>query len=61
MKCPYCCDRNTIQQIAYDYDDEGRVTVQNLVEHNDLELMDCLREECGAWRDGRCGYVGAVD
>lgn len=61
MKCPYCCDRHTIQQVAYDYEEEGRVSVQNLIEHNTTELMDCLREECGAWKDGHCGYVGAVN
>lgn len=60
MKCPYCCGHKTVQQITFDYDDDGRTTMQTLVENQDIELHDCLREECGAWRDVRCGYVGAV-
>lgn len=61
MKCPYCCSHQTVQGIAYEYNEDGIVTMQILIENNDIKLHDCLREECGAWQNGRCAYVGAVN
>ena len=58
MKCPYCLHIEQVYQDAYAYTDDGQVDVHahKLVE--DRPMPDCLREECGAWHDGRCHYYG---
>lgn len=61
MKCPYNCSHKIVQQIAFDYDEDGKTTMQTLIENQDIKLHECLREECGAWRGGHCLYVGAVN
>ena len=60
MKCPYCVDYITVQQTAFDFDKDGMENGQSFVEAKRCILHDCLWEECGAWHDGRCAYVGAV-
>lgn len=60
MKCPYCADRLSVQQMEFEYDEAGQETAQSMVDIQRTVLHDCLREECGAWHDGRCAYVGAV-
>lgn len=62
MKCPYTVDQTVqINVNLYTFDESGNCTKHRheLVEQRDL--MDCLREECAAWRDGRCEYRGAVN
>ena len=62
MKCPYNSDQTMQINInRYAFDENGNCTSHQhkLVEQR--ALMDCLREECAAWRDGRCEYRGAVD
>lgn len=61
MKCPYCCNHQTIQQTTYEYNEDGVITAQTLVESQNLKLHDCLKEECAAWQNGKCAYVGAVN
>lgn len=60
MKCPYCVDYITVQQTDVDFDRDGMETGNSVVEVKRCALHDCLREECAAWQDGRCAYVGAV-
>ena len=62
MKCPYTIlDIMQTNINEYAYDDSGNCVKQNhqLIEQKDL--MDCLQEECAAWRGGRCEYRGAVN
>lgn len=62
MKCPYnILDVAQININEFTYDEAGNCTRQahRLVEQKDL--MDCLREDCAAWRDGRCDCRGAVN
>lgn len=54
MKCPYAVNRHNVSQTAFQYDDDGVQTFQQTIEHNTAEFVDCLKDECGAWRDGRC-------
>ena len=56
MKCPYAVNRNVNQQTIYEYGDNGEMTFQQVIENNTAEFVDCLEENCGAWRDGRCQY-----
>ena len=62
MKCPYTIAESVQQNVnLYQYSETGNCTshVHRLVEQH--ELMDCLKEECAAWQDGRCQYRGAVN
>lgn len=56
MKCPYAVDRHRVLQTSIDYDEEGVEVGSQTVEHNTAEFTNCLQENCGAWRDGRCRY-----
>lgn len=56
MKCPYAVDRRTVAQTTYEHDEDGVLTFQQIVENNTASFVECLREECGAWQDGRCQY-----
>lgn len=57
MICPYCLGRvEQINQNRYEYDDEGRT---DFYEHKMIEtrhIMECQKENCAAWHDGRCHY-----
>lgn len=51
MICPFRPHiNNWVKQ--YDYDEDGRLKHEALVEM--IKEPECLREGCGAWRDGRC-------
>lgn len=56
MKCPYAVNRHLNQQTAYEYGENGETTFQQVIEHNTAEFVDCLKENCGAWHDGRFRY-----
>ena len=56
MKCPYAVSRHTVSQTIFEYDDDGKQTFQQTTDHNTAEFVDCLKENCGAWRDGKCQY-----
>ena len=58
MKCPYAVDRRTVAQTSFEYDEEGVEIFRQTVEDKTASFLDCLREECGAWQDGRCQYRG---
>ena len=34
----------------------GNQTLQQVIEHNTAEFIECKKESCGAWRDGKCHY-----
>lgn len=62
MKCPYNSDQTVqINFNCYTFDENGNCTKHwhKLVEQRGL--MDCLREKCAAWQNGRCQYRGAVN
>lgn len=56
MKCPYAVDRHCVTQTHFEYDEEGVETFRQTVEDNTAEFVDCLKDGCAAWRDGRCQY-----
>ena len=57
-KCPYVFNRiEQVNQNRHEYDDDGREIFN---EHKMIEsrvLLDCLKEDCGVYVDGRCGYM----
>lgn len=58
MKCPYSLNVQRVNQWAYEYDDEGRGSFTELIEREGVSFVDCLREECGAFYEGRCHFQG---
>lgn len=56
MFCPYTVNRHLAQQTTYEYDESGVTTFAQVIEHNTAEFVNCLQEQCGAWRNGECCY-----
>lgn len=60
MKCPYNRKSEThYQRWVYDrWNEECRTPSACVqIDQNIFELEDCLKEECGAWQNGRCCYA----
>ena len=36
--------------------ERGKQTFQQTIEHNTAEFVECKKELCGAWHDGKCHY-----
>ena len=56
MKCPYTINIQQVSQDIYQHDENGSTTFH---ENKLLELreyIECLQEDCAAWRDGGCRY-----
>lgn len=58
MKCPYAVARSTTSQTVYEYGEDGEMTMQQTVDHNEAKFVDCLEGNCAAWQNGRCQYRG---
>ena len=56
MYCPYAVNRQLVQQTTYEYNDDNYQTLQQTIEHNTAEFVECKKELCGAWHDGKCRY-----
>ena len=54
MICPYICHVIQTNQNRYEYDEEGRNTFHEHILAEQKVPLTCAREDCGAWRDGRC-------
>jgi hypothetical protein len=58
MKCPYIQRQITVEETVQDFDDNFNCTAITTETVKNIELPDCLKENCGAWNDGRCAYRG---
>ena len=58
MKCPYIQKSITVEETAQEFDDNFNCTAITTETVKNIELPDCLREDCAAWNDGRCAYRG---
>lgn len=56
MKCPYTVNTLVIEQTQNEYNAEGNCAGYQTVTRTSREYIDCLREDCGAFYDGRCRY-----
>lgn len=54
--CPYTVDRHLVQQTTYEYDENGNVIMQQVIEHNTAEFVECKGSRCAAWRLSGCIY-----
>lgn len=53
MFCPYLIKSSTVATII-NKDVDGDETGSIIFEH--YGHYDCVREECGAWYDGKCNF-----
>lgn len=58
MKCPYFSKtEDGIAVEKYKHDSETDHIVQmSRTYHSEWQMAECIKEECAAWRDGRCHY-----
>lgn len=56
MFCPYAVNRHIVQQTTYEYNEDGTTKMHTTVDHNTATFIKCKKQECGAWRDGKCCY-----
>lgn len=61
MKCPYTVNRHTIQQRVFEYNENGEIINETLVEDNTAEYINCLRTECAKFEHGKCCYIARVE
>ena len=61
MICPYIGHVIQTNQNRYEYDEEGRNTFHEHILAEQKVSLTCAREDCGAWRDGRCTYGGGTE
>lgn len=59
MKCPYTVHSRSVIQETYEYNDEGYQTATTRIENNTAKMVECEKENCGAWHDGKCCYAGS--
>jgi hypothetical protein len=55
MKCPYAVNVEQISQNTYTYEDGQNTFHQHKLIEN-RKFVECLKEECAVWVDGRCNY-----
>lgn len=57
MICPHNVKKvcTVTQNSSDDGECNGAVTITK------YEMLECPKEGCGAWQDGRCQYKGAVE
>lgn len=58
MKCPYAVTRREINQTNMEYDENGNQTSYSEIRNSIAMFVNCEKENCGAWRDGKCCYAG---
>ena len=56
MKCPYTANCQIVTQSKMEYNEDGQMTISTEIQNQELQLIDCLKEECAAFRDGQCHY-----
>jgi hypothetical protein len=57
MKCPYTCNIKQTNLNKFSYDEDGK---QNEHKHQlieNREFVECLKEDCGAYYNGKCNYA----
>lgn len=58
MKCPYVVTRKEINQTKMEYDENNNQTFYSEIRTNQGIFVDCEKENCGAWQNGKCCYAG---
>jgi len=56
MICPYAVNRKVVTQTRMTYDENGQQTSWMEAQQNTAEFVECQKENCGAFHDGKCCY-----
>lgn len=57
MRCPYNYKSETTLQVWKQNSDDNQVlTDGRTTTRIEYEYMECSKENCAAWHDGRCNY-----
>ena len=56
MCCPYAVNRHSVTQITREYNEDGQEILFEQIDNNTVPYPECLKEKCGAWKNGQCGY-----
>ena len=56
--CPYAYNINQTTQESYEYDEDGKVTFRQHILKETRTQIECKKDLCGAWVDGKCEYRG---
>lgn len=56
MKCPYITHSRSVVEETYEYNDDGVQTAAIRIENNTAKMIECEKENCGAWHEGKCCY-----
>lgn len=57
MICPH--NINQVYTVSQNSTDDGECN--DAVTVTKYTMLECPKEGCGAWQDGRCQYKGAVE
>lgn len=58
MKCPYNVNYQIVTQSKMEYNDEGQMTINTNIQNQTVQMIECIKEECAAFEDGKCRYRG---
>lgn len=61
MICPYIVTRKSVCQTIIEYDEDGKEVFNQQMNENTAIPIACEKENCGAWRNGRCRYSSAEE
>lgn len=60
MKCPYVVHTQAITQQSNRFSEDGSLRVLVEIQNSVAVFPDCLKEDCGAWKNGQCCYKGGA-
>lgn len=60
MKCPYAVTRKEINQTKMEYDENGNQISYTEIRANIAGFINCEKENCGAWQNGKCCYAAVL-
>ena len=58
MKCPYILNTQTIIQTKVEQDEEGENKHFFEVQNQRSEMIECIKNQCAAYINGKCNYNG---
>lgn len=57
MICPYNRKaEKQVLQVTNEYDEDGKADSTQQITLCEFTMMECPKEGCAVWRDGRCCY-----
>lgn len=61
MYCPYAVNRHLVQQTTQEYDESGNQTLQQVIEHNTAEFIECKRNHAARGTMGSATIIKLIE